>query len=222
MHCCPGTSSRQNPDRNDLLKQGGAGPTLTAGKRIVTEIDRPEMGEASAVLSQPAFRGVAFALLLLRPVLRRDEFGRDQRQPARRLVPDDRGVRRERAGRQAGRAVPRGSRAAAVVLRCGCTSGSAARGCAGTGDGAAVCWRAICGISCNWMTAPRLPPSRQGTRWLNVLKTLVAYRLIDLASEWRLHRQWYEPSVASFKFVISGIRNLHLVRFGSTCEASCH
>ena len=48
----------------------------------------------------------------------------------------------------------------------------------------------------NWMTAPRLPPSRQGTRWLNVLKTLVAYRLIDLASEWRLHRQWYEPSVA--------------------------
>jgi hypothetical protein len=42
--------------------------------------------------------------------------------------------------------------------------------------------------------SPRLPPSRQGTRWLNVLKTLVAYRLIDLGSEWRLHRQWYERS----------------------------
>jgi hypothetical protein len=39
---------------------------------------------------------------------------------------------------------------------------------------------------------PRLPPSRQGTRWLNVLKTLVAYRLIDPGSEWRLHRQWHE------------------------------
>jgi len=42
--------------------------------------------------------------------------------------------------------------------------------------------------------SPRLPPSRQGTRWLNVLKTLVAYQLIDPGSEWRLHRQWYEQS----------------------------
>ncbi|HSO80285.1 MAG TPA: IS1634 family transposase [Chromatiaceae bacterium] len=40
----------------------------------------------------------------------------------------------------------------------------------------------------------RLPPSRKGTRWLNVLKTLVAYRLIDPGSEWRLHRQWYDRS----------------------------
>jgi len=42
--------------------------------------------------------------------------------------------------------------------------------------------------------SPRLPPSRQGTNWLNVLKTLVAYRLIDPGSEWRLHRHWYERS----------------------------
>ena len=40
----------------------------------------------------------------------------------------------------------------------------------------------------------RLPTSREGTRWLDVLKTLVAYRLIDPGSEWRLHRQWYEQS----------------------------
>ncbi len=40
----------------------------------------------------------------------------------------------------------------------------------------------------------RLPPSRKGTRWLNVLKTLVIYRLLDPGSEWRLHRQWYEHS----------------------------
>jgi transposase len=40
----------------------------------------------------------------------------------------------------------------------------------------------------------RLPPSREGTRWLNVLMTLVIYRLIDPGSEWRLHRQWYERS----------------------------
>src|SRR5712675_975857 len=36
--------------------------------------------------------------------------------------------------------------------------------------------------------SPRLPTSREGTRWLEVLKTLVAYRLIDPGSEWRLHR----------------------------------
>ncbi len=41
---------------------------------------------------------------------------------------------------------------------------------------------------------PRLAASRQGTRWLNVLKTLVTYRLIDPGSEWRLHRQWYDQS----------------------------
>jgi Transposase DDE domain len=40
----------------------------------------------------------------------------------------------------------------------------------------------------------RLPPSRKGTRWLNVLKTLVCYRLIDPGSEWRLHRHWYDHS----------------------------
>ncbi len=41
---------------------------------------------------------------------------------------------------------------------------------------------------------PLLPPSREGTDWLNVLKTLVVYRLIDPGSEWRLHRHWFEHS----------------------------
>jgi hypothetical protein len=40
----------------------------------------------------------------------------------------------------------------------------------------------------------RLAPSRQGTRWLNVLKALVVYRLIDPGSEWRFHRQWFSGS----------------------------
>jgi transposase len=40
----------------------------------------------------------------------------------------------------------------------------------------------------------RLRPSREGTPWLKVLKTLVAYRLIDPGSEWRLHRQWFDVS----------------------------
>jgi hypothetical protein len=43
-----------------------------------------------------------------------------------------------------------------------------------------------------WST--RLTPSRKGTRWLNALKVLVVYRLLDPGSEWRLHRQWFEAS----------------------------
>src|SRR5271165_3036640 len=40
--------------------------------------------------------------------------------------------------------------------------------------------------------APRLPDSREGTRWRQILQTLVCYRLIDPGSEWRLHRLWFE------------------------------
>jgi transposase len=40
----------------------------------------------------------------------------------------------------------------------------------------------------------RLRPSREGTSWLKVLKTLVAYRLIDPGSQWRLHREGFDAS----------------------------
>jgi len=40
----------------------------------------------------------------------------------------------------------------------------------------------------------RLGVSREGTDWLEVLKTLVSYRLVDPGSEWRLHREWYQRS----------------------------
>ena len=40
----------------------------------------------------------------------------------------------------------------------------------------------------------RLGASREGTSWYHVLMVLVAYRLIDPGSEWRLHRHWYEQS----------------------------
>lgn len=39
--------------------------------------------------------------------------------------------------------------------------------------------------------AARLPVSRKGTRWLNVLKALTVYRLLDPGSEFRFHREWY-------------------------------
>ena len=40
----------------------------------------------------------------------------------------------------------------------------------------------------------RLPASRKGTRWDQVLLVLVAYRLIAPGAEWRLHREWYGRS----------------------------
>jgi transposase len=69
-----------------------------------------------------------------------------------------------------------------------------------------------CGLACTlWdqlkldeFWAPRLRPSRQGTVWLNVLKTLVSYRLIDPGSEWRLHRQWYTDSAMADVLGIDG------------------
>ena len=37
----------------------------------------------------------------------------------------------------------------------------------------------------------RLPSSRKGTSWLNMLKALSCYRLIDPGSEFRFHREWF-------------------------------
>jgi len=60
-----------------------------------------------------------------------------------------------------------------------------------------ACWLAcemwdLLGLSDFWQD--RLGLSRKGTRWRNVLQTLVTYRLIDPGSEWRLHRYWYDHS----------------------------
>jgi hypothetical protein len=42
--------------------------------------------------------------------------------------------------------------------------------------------------------AARLPASRKGTRWDEVLQVLVCYRLIAPGSEWKLHRAWFGRS----------------------------
>jgi Transposase DDE domain len=42
--------------------------------------------------------------------------------------------------------------------------------------------------------AERLPRSRKGTRWDQVLQVLVCYRLIAPGSEWKLHREWFGRS----------------------------
>ncbi len=59
------------------------------------------------------------------------------------------------------------------------------------------CWLALVlwdQLELDGFWSARLAPSRKGTRWLNVLKILVVYRLLDPGSEWRLHRQWFEAS----------------------------
>jgi hypothetical protein len=60
-----------------------------------------------------------------------------------------------------------------------------------------ACWMALLlweQLQLDNYWAEKLLPSREGTRWLNVLKTLVCYRLIKPGSEWRLHRVWYGQS----------------------------
>jgi hypothetical protein len=60
-----------------------------------------------------------------------------------------------------------------------------------------ACWMALLlwdQLQLDACWSEKLPPSREGTRWLNVLKLLVCYRLIHPGSEWRLHRIWYGQS----------------------------
>ncbi len=57
-----------------------------------------------------------------------------------------------------------------------------------------ACWAACrvwdaLGLDAFW--EPRLPRSRKGTRWLDVLKTLCVNRLVEPSSEWRVHREWF-------------------------------
>jgi transposase len=60
-----------------------------------------------------------------------------------------------------------------------------------------ACWLACelyeqLGLERFW--AERLPINRKGTRWDQILQTVVTYRLLDPGSEWRLHREWFLKS----------------------------
>jgi transposase len=60
-----------------------------------------------------------------------------------------------------------------------------------------ACWLALRlweELQLDQFWAKRLIPSRKGTRWEQVLFVLVAYRLLEPGSEWRLHREWFERS----------------------------
>ena len=56
----------------------------------------------------------------------------------------------------------------------------------------------------------RLPRSRKGTRWDQVLFVLVVYRLLSPGSEWRLYRHWFEHSaLADLLGADAGLADLH-------------
>ena len=54
-----------------------------------------------------------------------------------------------------------------------------------------ACWLALTlweRLELDRFWGPRLPASREGTRWLDMLKIQVCCRLIDPGSDWRLQR----------------------------------
>ena len=60
-----------------------------------------------------------------------------------------------------------------------------------------ACWLALhlwqeLGLDEFWQA--RLPASRKGTRWEQILAVLACYRLMAPGSEWKLHRQWFLQS----------------------------
>jgi hypothetical protein len=121
--------------------------------------------------------------------------GEGRGRAASGVVPDNRSVRRGWPTGQTDRAVSGGSCGAGAELRCGACP--AQRGAAAS---AAAMGCLLAGLPCvgslrlDDFWSPRLPASPEGTGWLDVLKTLVAYRLINPGGERRLHRQWYERS----------------------------
>ena len=79
-----------------------------------------------------------------------------------------------------------------------------------------ACWLALTlwrELHLDRFWAKRLPASRKGTRWDQVLFALAAYRLLDPGSEWRLHREWFErtalPDLLGADFGLAEIHKLY-------------
>ena len=78
-----------------------------------------------------------------------------------------------------------------------------------------ACWLALTlwqMLDLDVFWADRLPASRKGTRWDLVLFVLVAYRLIEPGSEWRLHREWYgRTALADLLGADDGLADPHVL-----------
>ncbi len=49
-------------------------------------------------------------------------------------------------------------------------------------------------LDMNAFWEPKLPPSRQGTLWLELLQVHLCNRMIDPGAEWYIHRHWYRQT----------------------------
>jgi len=113
----------------------------------------------------------------------------DQRQSARLVAEEHRSVRRDAWVAAPARLFPRSSCPGARrrLRRAGQAEGFQAASAAPVGRVLGVLPAlGLLGMEEFWQ--PRLADSREGTSWYHVLMLLVAYRLIDPGSEWRLHR----------------------------------
>jgi len=79
-----------------------------------------------------------------------------------------------------------------------------------------ACWLALTlwrELHLDRFWAKRLPASRKGTHWDQVVFVLAAYRLLDPGSEWRLHREWFErtalPDLLGADFGLAEIHKLY-------------
>jgi len=74
--------------------------------------------------------------------------------------------------------------------------------------------------------AERLPASRKGTRWDEILLVLPAYRLLAPGSEWRLHRHWFEQmalaDLLGGDFGLAEIHKLYACHDRAECPISTH
>src|SRR3984885_3086186 len=120
----------------------------------------------------------------------RSVFGRDQFVPGGGVAQGDRGVRRGRGLFPEDRCEVAVDDASVVRLRISEMRLHRPRQW-GACWLAGLLWREL---QLDRFWAERLPASRKRTRWDQVLQVLVAYRLIEPGSEWRLHRQWFGKS----------------------------
>src|SRR5512134_709599 len=76
-----------------------------------------------------------------------------------------------------------------------------------------ACWLALKvwqALELDRFWGARLPVTRKGTRFDQVLTVLVVYRLLSPGSEWRLHRYWFDHSaLADLLGVDHAIADIH-------------
>ena len=181
--------TRQNACGGDLGPWHAGEGFLNCARMFLRCNRRLKDGKTHEYWSVVENRRLADGRVVQRQVLYLGEINASQREAWRKTIEvHDEGTRRQVALFPAGSMPADDANAVGIRLN---------RTAPGTPAPWGACW-----LSCVlWQQleldafwSARLAPSREGTPWLQVLQTLVAYRLIDPGSEWRLHRHWFDAS----------------------------